>query len=626
MQRRIPRFGRPANVQPHPEQPWRRWSMQRLARVAIALVLALGAIGFSGCSLDTFKVESAQVPRLIIAAGTDPKSFNYALNQSFPNVFSFIYDGLVGQNPITSEIYPALAESWDVSDDNLQITFTLKDDLQWSDGEPLTAEDVVFSFNEVYLNPEIPVPIRDAFRIGQAGTFPQVEQVGDRQIQFTITEPFAPFLEYVGGTPILPAHALRTAVETKDEDGQPLFLSTWGTDTDPRRVIGNGPYRMVSYSPSQRLVFERNPYYWQTDDQGQPQPYIEQFIWQIVESPDTSLIQFRSGGVDMLDISPQTFMLLKREEERGNFTIYEGGPDSSTFFVCFNLNQASRQDGTRVVDPIKAAWFNDVQFRQAVAHGINRPKMLNNVFLGLGETLNSPIPVASPFYLSPEEGLPVYDYDPERSRQLLQEAGFTYNADDQLLDASGNRVRFRMITNTGGRIATVIGPQIGEDLAAIGIQVDFQPLEFNTMLERLRNTLDWDSYIGGITGALEPHGASTIWSLDGSLHTFNRQPQPGQEPLVDQTFSDWERAIADLFVQGGRELDLERRKEIYGQAQVIIQENLPFIYLINPYGLGAVRNTIEGVDYSAIPNWRSLWNINELRLLDTSEIVAQERS
>jgi peptide/nickel transport system substrate-binding protein len=601
------------------------WRPQPILRRAIALVLTLGAIAFSGCSLDQFRVESAQIPRLIIAVTTDPKSFNYALNQSSPNVFSFIYDGLVGQNPLTSEIYPALAESWEISDDRLQITFTLRENLQWSDGEPLTVEDVVFSFNDVYLNPDIPVPIRDAFRIGQSQSFPEVAQISDRQVQFTIPEPFAPFLEYVGGTPILPAHALQDAVNTRDENGDPLFLSTWGTGTNPRDIIGNGPYRMVSYTPSERLIFERNPYYWQTDDQGRSQPYIDQFIWQIVESPDTSLIQFRSGGVDMLDISAQTFMLLKREEERGNFTIHEGGPDTSTFFVCLNLNQGRRQNGTPVVDPIRSAWFNDVRFRQAIAHAINRPKMLNNTFLGLGELLNSPIPVQSPFHLPPEEGLPVYDYDPERSRQLLEEAGFTYNAANQLFDAEGNRVRFRMITNTGGRVATVIGPQIGQDLAAIGIQVDFQALEFNTLLDRLRNSLDWDSYIGAITGGLEPHGASTIWALDGSLHTFNRQPQPGQEPLVGQTFADWEREIADLFVQGGQELDLDRRREIYGRAQVVIQENLPFIYLINPYGLGAIRNTVAGVEYSAIPTWRALWNINELRLTEQADLLAQER-
>lgn len=604
---------------PHLLAP-RRW----LSLLLAGLLALMGAIALHGCSLDNFKTESAQVPRLVIAVTTDPKSFNYALNQSSPNVFSFIYDGLVGQDPITSEMYPALAESWEISDDNLQITFTLKPDLKWSDGEPLTVDDVVFTFNDIYLNEEIPVPIRDAFRIGQSQSFPSVTAVGDRQVRFTITEPFAPFLEYVGGSPILPAHALRDTVTTKDDSGQPLFLSTWGTSTPPQDIIGNGAYRMVSYTPGERLIFERNPYYWQKDDQGRSQPYIDQMIWQLVESPDTSLLQFRSGGVDLLDISPQTFMLLKREEQRGNFTIHEGGPDSSSFFVCFNLNQASKQDGTPVVDPIKSRWFNQVVFRQAIAHAINRPKLLNNVFLGLGELLNSPIPVQSPFYLSPEEGLPVYDYSPDTAKQLLQDAGFTYNANNELFDAEGNRVRFRMMTNTGGRVATVVGPQIQQDLAAIGIQVDFEAIEFNTMLERLRNTLDWDFYIGAITGGLEPHGASTIWALDGSLHTFNRQPQPGQDPLEGQTFADWERAIADLFVQGGQELDLEKRKAIYGEAQVLIQENLPFIYLINPYGLGAIRNTIEGVNYSAIPNWRALWNITELKLSE-QQIVMGDR-
>jgi peptide/nickel transport system substrate-binding protein len=588
----------------------------------LCILLAIASFGLSGCSLDRFKKESAQVPRIVIAASTDPKTFNSALNQSFPSVFFFIYDPMVERSLETNEIEPVIAESWDISDDNLTITFTLRENLKWSDGEPLTADDVVFTFNDIYLNEAIPAPTRDILRIGQSETFPSVRKIDDRRVEFTIQEPFAPFLEYVGGSTILPKHVLETAVKNTDSQGQSLFLSTWGTDTDPRTIVGNGPYRMVSYTPAERLVFERNPYYWRKGPSGEALPYVEQLIWQIVEGPDTALLQFRSGGVDSLGVSPQNFMLLKREEERGNFTIHEGGPDTGTFFVCFNLNQGTR-NGQPLINPNKTRWFNTLEFRQAVAHAINRPKMINNVFLGIGEPLNSPLPKQSPYYLSPEEGLPVYDYDLDRARELLLSAGFQYNPQGQLLDSEGNLVRFTMLTNTGGRVADTIGPQIKEDLAEIGMQVDFQAVEFNTLLDRLRNSMDWDSYIGGITGGLEPHGYSTIWALDGMLHTFNRQPQEGQQPIEGQVFADWEREIAQLFVQGSQELDEDRRKEIYGRAQILIQENLPFIYLINPLVMGAVRNTIEGVQYSAIPSWPSLWNIYELQIVQDGTAQAE---
>lgn len=593
---------------------FRRWFVGGLS---IVLAIAF-SLGITACSIDQFKQASAQVPRIVIASSTDPKTFNYALNQSFPSVFYFIYDSLLERNLNTNELEPHLAESWEMSDDNLSVTFTLREGLQWSDGEPFTADDIIFTFNDIYLNEAIPAPTRDILRIGQSQTLPSVRKIDDRRVEFKIQEPFAPFLEYMGGAYVLPKHALEESIKTTDAQGQPLFISTWGTDTNPQEIIGSGPYRMVSYKPAERLIFERNPYYWRKGPAGEPLPYAEQFIWQIVDSPDTSLMQFRSGGVDTLGVSPQNFMLLKREEERGNFTIYEGGPDTGTFFVCFNLNKASR-DGKPLVDPKKSKWFNTVAFRQAVAHAINRPKMINNVFLGIGEPLNSSLPVQSPFYLSPEEGLPVYDYDLEKAKTLLTQAGFQYNAQGQLLDAEGTPVRFTMLTNTGGRVADIIGPQIKEDLGRIGMQVDFQAIEFNTLLDRLRNTMDWDAYIGGITGGIEPHGYSTIWALDGMLHTFNLQPQPSDPPIQGQVFADWEREIADLFVLGSQELDEAKRKEIYGKAQVVIQTNLPFVYLVNGLVMGAVRNTIQGVDYSAIPDWPSLWNIYELKIVNGSE-------
>jgi peptide/nickel transport system substrate-binding protein len=567
----------------------------------------------SGCSLDQFKTEAAQVSQVVASAGTDPKTFNYGINQASPNVFDYIYEGMIGIDGMTGELVPAQAESWEISEDNLRIVFTLREGLKWSDGEPLTADDVVFTFNEVYLNPEIPAPTRDVLRIGERGALPTVRKLSDRQIEFTSPEPFAPLLLYGGGAPILPAHKLRHYVHQKDANGQPLFLSVWGTGTDPREVVGNGPYVMVSYTPAERVVFRRNPYYRLQDQQGNPQPYIERFVWQIIENADTAILQFRSGDSDMLEISAATFQLLKKEEERGNFSIYNGGPETSSLYVCFNLNQASR-NGKPLVDPIKSRWFNTLAFRQAVAHAIDRRTLINNILLGLGETLNSPIPRQSPYYLSPEKGLKVYDYNLERAKELLRGAGFKYNPQGQLLDAEGNRVRFTLLTNSGGRRIAMIGAQIKQDLAKIGIQVDFQPIDFSTLLDRLGNSFEWEAYLGSITASLEPHGWSTVWALDGGLRTFNQAPTAGQPPIQGQEFADWERQIADLYVKGAQVLDQSERQQIYAQAQQRIQENLPFIFLVSPLNLAAVRNTVEGVQYSALGGL--YWNLPELRVVE----------
>jgi len=394
------------------------------------------ALTLTACNPANFKSAAAKVPQLVSAILSDPKTFNYPLSQESPNVFSLIYEGLINQNPITAKVEPALAESWQISDDKLKIVFTLREGLKWSDGQPLTVDDVVFTYNDIYLNEAIPTDVRDSLRIGKSRKLPTVQKVDERRIEFSVPEPFRPFLLSTG-SPILPAHVLQKFVKTKDQDGKPIFLTQWGVDTPPDQIIVNGPYKLDHYDTSQRVVFRRNPYYWRKDAQGNSQPYIERVIWEIVESTDTSLLQFRSGGLDTETVSPEYFSLLKVQEKQSNFTIYNGGPTSSTSFVLFNLNKGKR-NGKPLVDPVKSQWFNNVQFRQAIAYAIDRQTMINNTFRGLGVAQDSPISVQSPYYLSPKEGLKVYDYNEQKAKDLLLKAGFKYN-NNQLVDSGQSR-------------------------------------------------------------------------------------------------------------------------------------------------------------------------------------------
>lgn len=237
--------------------------------------------------------------------------------------------------------------------------------------------------------------------------------------------------------------------------------------------------------------------------------------------------------------------------------------------------------------------------------------MLNNVYRGLGELQNSPISVQSPYYLSPEEGLKVYNYNPEKAKELLRGAGFKYNNKGQLLDAEDNRVRFTMISQAGNRTVDAIGSQIKRDLSKIGIQVDFTPIDFAVMVDKITNTLEWESYFGLITGSIEPHGGANVWSPDGGFHPFNQKPQPGQPPIEGREVADWEAEIGRLYIEGARELDETKRKEIYGETQRLAQEYLPFIHLINPLALAAIRDRIEGTKFSALGG--TLWNVYELK-------------
>ena len=579
-----------------------------LHKLIVVTMAILITIGLTGCNPSDLTVDANQTPQLVQAILSDPKTFNPILSsdRTSSDVGGMMFDGLVTTNPITGEVEPALAESWEISEDKLKIVFTLRKDLKWSDGHPLTADDVDFSYNQLYFNEKIPSGARDVIRVGESNALPKVRKLNDLQIEFTIPEPFAPFLSTTGALSILPAHILREKVENNDPNGKPLFLSTWTVDTPPEKMVANSAYKLTSYTTNQRLIFEENPYYWKKQVVDKNIPYIKKVVWEIVESTDTFLLQFRSGSLDSVGVYPEYFSLLKKEEERGNFSIYNGGPSYGTTFIMFNLNQGTRK-GKPLVDPIKSRWFNNVNFRQAVSYALDRQRIVNNIFRGLGEPQKSFVSVQSPFYY---QGLKGHPYNPDRAKELLLEAGFKYNNKGQLLDGDGNRVSFTLNTNSGNKIRESMGNQIEEDLEAIGIDVNFRTINFNVLIGKLDETLDWDCILLGFTGGNEPNNGANLWSPDGNSHMFNQK----KEGIEGRKIADWEAKIGELFIKGARELDESKRKEIYAEIQQLVEEKVPMIYLVNPYSLGAVRNTIKGIDYS--PLGGAFWNLEELKITE----------
>ena len=583
----------------------RRWLL-----VMLALIVALALIA---CNPTDFKTKAAQVPQLVDSALGEPKTFNYALSNESPNVFGLLYEGLITEDGLTGELQPALAESWEIADDKQRIVFTMREGLKWSDGEPLTVDDVIFTYNSIYFNEKIPTDIRDILKIGKSRILPKVRKLDARRVEFTIPEPFAPFLRNTG-LAILPKHALYKEIVSTDPNGNPQFLSIWGTDTNPAKIICNGSYKLESYTTSERVIFRRNPYYWRRDAQGNSQPYIERLVWSIVENKDTQLLRFRSGDLDISEpMRPEDFPILKREEKRGKFTVHVGGPRPITTFIAFNLNKG-RSNGKPVIDPVKSRWFNTLAFRQAVAYAIDRQSIINNIYRGLGALVNSPVIPQSPYYLSPEQGLKVYNSNSEKSKQLLLGAGFKYNNRGQLLDADDNRVRFTLITNAENTIRVAMAAQIMQQLSKIGIQVDLNPINFNILVDKLDNSLNWECLLLGFGGGVEPHSGSNFWLPDGASHLFNQKPQAGRLPLQGREVTDWEEKIGSLYIQAAQELDEGKRKAIYQETQRITQENLPCIYLVNELSMAAVRDRVQGVRYSDVSG--ALWNIQDLKVLD----------
>ncbi|MDO8580094.1 MAG: ABC transporter substrate-binding protein, partial [Candidatus Omnitrophota bacterium] len=347
---------------------------------------------------------------LVLSTTSDPKSFNdiIAKETSTTLVTDLIFEGLTTTNVETLKVEPHLAKSWEASEDGLTWIFHLRDDVYWNDGTPFNADDVIFTYNDLIYNPDIPSSSRDIFTID--GQILNVEKVDDRTVQFVLPVKFAPFLRSLS-QPILPKHKLEQAVKQK------TFNFTWGIDTDPKEIVGTGPFQLQRYDPGQRLIFVRNPRYWKQSKEGDRFPYLNKIIYLIVQNADVELLKFLEGTLDAYALRGLDYPLLKPLEKEKNFALYDLGPDMGSQFIFFNQNPGTNPHTREpFVTPYKLKWFTDLRFRQAVAHTIDKQKIIEIVKNGLGYPQDSSLGPGAGFFNNPN--VRIYPYDFAKAKEI----------------------------------------------------------------------------------------------------------------------------------------------------------------------------------------------------------------
>ena len=529
--------------------------------------------------------------QIVLPVGSDPKTFNEitASETSSSAVTGMLFEGLTTADPFTLKVIPNLAASWEVSPDGLTWTFYLRPGVLWFDGVPFTADDVVFTFNDLIYNTDIPSSSRDIFTVD--GKPFKVEKVDDLTVRFTLPVKFAPFLRGMS-QPILPKHKLEAPLKAAK------FMFTWGIDTPPKDIIGTGPFYLDQYAPGERLVFKRNPHYWKKADNGDALPYLDKVIFLIIPDADARLLKFLDGQLDYTALRGGDYPLLKPMEQKRKFRVYDVGPAFGSNFITFNQNaRANPKTGKPFVDPVKLSWFTDVNFRKAVAHAIDRPKMIEIFDNGLGTPQYGPMSPGCGFFYNPK--VVSYDHDLDKARACLVASGFVERG-GRLYDRAGHAVEFTLYTNAGER--TQIAAMVRADLERLGMKVNFLTAEFNTIVAKLMSTYDWDAVILGLTGGVEPHFGKNVWHSSGQLHMWD----PRQETPV----TAWEKRLDDIFTQGVQELDEDKRKALYDEWQAIAADQLPVVYTFLDNDLFAVRGRFGNLKPSAYGG--ALHNLDEI--------------
>ena len=573
--------------------------MNRQSRFALVALIVLGLSGlfwWNGRTPPPGRLSpAAAAPNvrggtLVASLRSEPRSFNRLVSRhTATEVVALLTHGrLVRVNRATQEVEPWLAERWTTSPDGLVYTLSLRDGLQWSDGQPFTAADVAFTFQAI-LDPKVKSVLASGLAVD--GTPLAVATPDPRTVVVTFPKPFGPGIRLLADVVILPKHKLEAALVAG------TMADAWTPATPPADIAGMGPFVLTRYEPGQRLTFARNPHYWRRDATGDALPYLDGLVLEILPDAGTELLRLGAGQLDLMQQQlPAADVASARELERkGLVTVQEAGValDSDTFF--FNLRPA-----VWAKDP-RGKWLSADEFRQALSHAVDREAYANTVHLGAAVPVHGPITPGNKAWFWPD--VPRYRFDQAKARELLTGLGLTNrDADPWLEDAAGAEARFTLLSfKSIERGAQVLK----ESFEAVGVAVDLVPLEPGALIERLLAG-NFDAIFFNYTSSdTDPAMQADFWLSSGSGHFWNiSEPTPA---------TPWEAEIDGLMTRQATALDAAERTRLFREVQRVFAEHLPALYFAAPrifMAVGArVRNPTPGV----VPP-QLLWSADTLSL------------
>ena len=515
--------------------------------------------------------------RMVTAMISDPKTFNplLSVDSASSEALEEVFDGLLRLNPKTTLPEPALASSWEHDDAGTTWTFHLRTDVTWHDGAPFTADDVAFTVQAIF-DPKVPNSSKHVLTVG--GQPIRAEVVDPHTVTLVLAEPFAPLLNSIGFG-ILPKHILGPALA----DG--TFTQTWGIDTPPEKIIGTGPYRLARYVPAQLLQYVRNPSYWRRDEGGGVLPRLAERMTLIVPDQNTIYLKFLDRQLHVYSPRPEEIDDIRERSQELEVDLSKIGLDTGMLFVSFNRNPAHYVKAAQR-DP-RLDWFTDPKFVRAIAHSVDTKSMIQNTYFGYGEPALSSVSPENTMFFNPN--LTPYEYDLEAARRLLEEGGYRDRDGDGVReDAKGRMIEFELSTNAGNQVRERLCSILKEDWTKLGLKVNYRPLDFATLVEKLSVNYEWDAMVMGFTGGVEPHNGSNLLRSSGNLHLWHpNQPKPA---------TDWEAEIDREIDSGARELDGEKRRGHYWRIQEILHRELPMIQLVRQQRFVAAKSYL--VDFT----------------------------
>ena len=448
--------------------------------------------------------------------------------------------GLLYTSPLEYDkdfnIVKCAAEDWEVLEGGLFMRFKLKEGLRWQDGHPLTADDVTFTYN-LMIDPKTPTAYAADFL-----NVKEYRQTGPLSFEVRYDAPYAR-AAVTWMQPILPKHILEH--------------ENIATTRYARNPIGAGPFKLKSWEPGSRIVLEANDLYFKG------RPYLDEVIYRIIPDSTTMFLEARAGKLDFIGLSPQQYLRQTSGEWwEKNWNKYKY---LSFGYTYLGLNQ-------------KSPFFQDKRVRQALSYAVDREGIIKGALLGMGEPAFGPYKPGTWVY---NTSLKAYDYDPERARRLLAEAGWTPGKDG-ILEKDGLRFEFTILVNQGNNERIKVAVILQQMFRDVGVKVSIRTVEWAAFLKEFVDTRKFDALILA-WNILDDPDIFDVWhssAIEG--HGLNFVSFANEE--VDR-----------LLEKGRASADRAERKVIYDRFQEILHEEQPYLFLYVPYSLPMVQARFQGI-------------------------------
>jgi peptide/nickel transport system substrate-binding protein len=481
----------------------------------------------------------------------------------------WVLDTLATRDPVTLEWLPLVASSWETADDGLSYSFEVRPDVSFADGEPLTADDVVFTFDFI-MDERIAAP-RDR---GYMARIDRVEAQGST-VTFHMKEPYFQSFELAAEMPILAEHVYGKYLNSV-ADAEVFNSST-------NLLFGSGPYRMdapARWSPGDSVELVRNDRYWG----WVPSPF-ERRVWKTIESDAAQLTEFKNGGIDVYGALPLAFRDLVADERitdrTQNYEYY--GPRDGYFFIAWNQ---LKED--------KPTLFSDPRVREAMTYLTDRQRIADEIYLGYAQPANGPF---NPRGKQANPDLPLREFDLDKARALLLEAGFADRDGDGILESqTGEPLKFKITYPAASDNYKSLMLLLKDLYVRAGVVMELAPEDWPILIEQL-NTKNFDAISLGWTGSFE---------IDVYQNMHSSQTEPGGDNFINHIDTE-----LDALIEAARsELDEDKRMAFWHQVHTSLWESQPYTYLMRTKKLVFVDRRIKNVQVvRAGINQGGLWRM-----------------